>query len=132
MQDAFAGKDYTILVHNSIQTLNTSVQKVIILHELLHLSIYLELIGESSQTIGNVLPDFNQYFNMHQGDFNEASHEYFAENYLNNIAEIISEIAPDLNADKAKWGSLTGTEAFGNLTPTQQEDIQNYLSSNNL
>ena len=64
--------------------------------------------------------------------FNEASHEYFAENYLNNIAEIISEIAPDLNADNAKWGSLTGTEAFGNLTPTQQEDIQNYLSSNNL
>lgn len=64
--------------------------------------------------------------------FNEASHEYFAVNYLSYIEDIIGRIAPNLDAGMAKWGSLTGTEAFGNLTPTQQEDIQNYLSSNNL
>lgn len=64
--------------------------------------------------------------------FNEASHEYFAVNYLSYIKDIIGRVAPDLDAGMAKWGSLTETEAFNQLSSERQDEIITYLIANNL
>ncbi|MBQ2913562.1 MAG: hypothetical protein IJE52_07730 [Bacteroidales bacterium] len=132
LSDAFIGEDYTIWFRSNISLLSSSAQKVIVLHEMLHLNIYAKLVGENRSTLGNVLPNFNQYYIENEENFNEASHEYFAANYLNQIEDIIEIIAPDLEADKAKWASLTGTEAYEDLPLAQREDIMNYLTENNL
>lgn len=64
--------------------------------------------------------------------FNEASHEYFAVNYLSYIEDIIGRIAPNLDAGMAKWGSLTNTQEFSKLDLDEQRDILEYLGNNDL
>ncbi len=132
LANAFIGEDYTIEFHNNFNSLNPLTQKVIIIHELLHLKIYAMLKNRNVGNMGEVLPNFSQYYYNNEQSFNGASHEYFAANYLNQIEDIIEIIAPDLEADKAKWASLTETDAYENLPLVQREDIMNYLIENNL
>ncbi|MBO5407192.1 MAG: hypothetical protein J6A27_06750 [Bacteroidales bacterium] len=97
---------------------------------MLHLNIYAKLVGENRSTLGNVLPNFNQYYIENEENFNEASHDFFAANYLDEIANIISSLLGGSEIDKIKWSSLTETEAFNNLPKDQQESIINYLIIN--
>ena len=59
-------------------------------------------------------------------------HEFFARNYLSQIADMIRTVAPNLDAEKAKWGSLTRTKEFENLDIDNQVSIIEYLKNNNL
>ena len=102
------------------------------MHELLHLNLALIIYDKKAANYPDVSIAFNKYFSEYNKDFNAASHEYFAANYLNQIEDIIEIIAPDLEVDKAKWASLTGTEAYEDLPLAQHEDIMNYLTENNL
>ena len=133
LSDAFLGQPYSIKFRRDMLSKSLSVQKVIILHEILHLNIYTKLVGMNRYTLGLALPKFSEYYAIHGEDFNEASHEYMAENYLSQIEDIIRQYFPDLNAaDKAKWASLQNTNKFGDLPIEEQESIENYLRANNL
>ena len=129
-QKAFIGEDYIMEFNNNFKLLNTSIQKVIILHELLHLKLYAMLKDRNFSNYGEVLPNFNQYYYNCNQSFNDASHEFFAVNYLGEIANIISLLLDGLEIDKIKWSSLTETEEFKNLPANQQENIINYLIIN--
>ena len=80
--------------------------------------------------MGDVLPNFSRYFYNNEQSFNGASHDFFAANYLDEIANIISSLLGGSEIDKIKWSSLTETEAFNNLPKDQQESIINYLIIN--
>ena len=117
LNNAFQGKDYTIQFREDVKSLSPSVIQVMILHEMLHLNIYAMLKDRTTSNMGAILPDFSRYYHNHSANnvnehyvFNEASHDFFAANYLDCIEEIIGTIAPDLDAGMAKWGSLTETE----------------------
>ena len=130
LANAFIGEDYTLEFNNNFKSLSSSTQKVIILHELLHLKIYAMLKDRNLSNMGDVLTNFSRYFYNNEQSFNGASHDFFAANYLDEIANIISSLLGGSEIDKIKWSSLTETEAFNNLPKDQQESIINYLIIN--
>ncbi|MBQ8645271.1 MAG: hypothetical protein IJ476_02735 [Bacteroidales bacterium] len=90
------------------------------------------LKGASASTIETAIPGMNFCYIIWRNDQNEMQHEFFDRNYLSQIADMIRTVAPNLDAEKAKWGSLTNTEGFKKLEESKKEDIIRYLNNNNL
>ncbi|MBO5407189.1 MAG: hypothetical protein J6A27_06735 [Bacteroidales bacterium] len=132
LNNAFAGNPYKIIFSYDFNSLNPAIQKVIIYHEILHLNIYAMLKGASASTIETAIPGMNYCYSLWGNDQNEMQHEFFARNYLSQIADMIRTVAPNLDAEKAKWGSLTRTKEFENLDIDNQVSIIEYLKNNNL
>lgn len=130
--NAFQGKPYTIMFHYDFNALNPSIKKIIIYHEMLHLNIYAMLKGCTKYTIGSAVPGLNRCYTIWGNNHNEMQHEFFALNYLEEIADMIRTVAPDLDTEKAKWGSLLKTKEFEKLGENEQESIVKYLKENDL
>lgn len=126
------GKKFIITFRENIKTLKVSVQRIVILHELLHLNLYLELSDNTDANYADIVGKYNICRFGYENDFNAASHEFFAAHYLDYIEDMAGVIAPDLDAGMVKWSSLTDTREFKELELAEQELILEYLSMNNL
>lgn len=132
LNNAFNGNDYTINFGADFMMLNSDAQTLIVAHELLHAYIYALLNGQNIHTIDLVVPGLMGFLQGDINNMNDAQHEIFARDYLDLLESILDELAPGLDAEKAKWGSLTETEEFDKLSDEDKKDINDYLDEQRL
>ena len=125
-------KTFVIEFQESVLLLDENIQQVAILHEILHLNLCLIIYDKQATNYQEVSTEFNKYFYEYNKDFNAASHEYFASFYLLQIEEMIDDNFTGLDADKAKWASLTNTNVFKKLEVSEKDSIMRYLEINDL
>ena len=112
--------------------LSSDAQTLIVAHELLHAYIYALLNGQTIHTIDLAVPGLMGFLQGDINNMNDAQHEIFARDYLDLLESILEELAPGLDAKKAKWGSLTETEEFDKLSDEDKKDINDYLDKQRL
>ena len=125
-----------------LKGLSDKILNLIVSHEMEHIKNYCYnlLAGNFMSNLKNINPSlynfYNQHYNIDTGtiDFNSAHHNYTASN-IDEYERLLRQLFPGYDEKYyiyGKWGSLTKTKAFKQLSPLEKRKIKKYLRQNNL
>lgn len=122
-----------------VQDNMTEIQALLAVgHEFFHMKIW-EITREcgSLAELQNRYPKLATYIDtaILHNDANTYDHEYIAANYIDEYEAILRDLYPGKEEEfyeYGKWGALTKTKAFENLSEDMQNMIMIYLTNNKL